>query len=104
MSDTVELCGAGEPFPYAVAVKPERPSAKFLSACEISGVLANGYNFGMDSKKCAEVLRKVADAIESGDVILQDGKVYSAVSHSDFPMTTLHLKFYETGKVPSPTK
>lgn len=52
-------------------------------------------SFGTDREKAASFLRLLADKIESGSAILQNGNVYTAAHFEDYTMTALVLKFHE---------
>jgi len=68
-----------------------------LSAYHIAGKPGQ-CSFGMDRQRCADVLRDVADAIESGQYVLQGGGVYTQARRDDYVMTILNLKFHEKEK------
>lgn len=53
------------------------------------------YGFGLDRALTAAGLRKVADAIEFGDVLPQGAEVHGIGKADDFTLTTLTLTFAE---------
>lgn len=55
------------------------------------------YRFGLDSADAAASLRKLADEIESGNVLLQGARVFGIAKLDDFAITTLRLSFAEKG-------
>jgi len=82
-----------EKFPVAIAEKPAK-----LSAYDFAATTSSEYQFGMDRERAAALLRKLADKIESGEAILQSGRVVTTCSREDYPMTFLRLTFYEGPK------
>lgn len=53
------------------------------------------YGFGLDAPSTARALRKLADALESGEVLLQKVTVYAQAHHDDFPTCGLVLQLVE---------
>lgn len=53
------------------------------------------YGFGVDRALTAASLRKIADAIESEDLLPQGAEVHGIASVDDFTLTTLRITFAE---------
>jgi hypothetical protein len=66
-----------------------------LSALDFSTELTQGFAFGIDKERPAATLRRLADMMESGQVLLQTARVTSFASSKDFTLTGLRLVFAE---------
>lgn len=53
------------------------------------------YPFGIGPERCAIELRKFADDVAAGRVMLQRVTVKSIVEKDDFPMSHLEIEFFE---------
>ena len=53
------------------------------------------HSFGINQKRTADELRVFADKIEKEEVIMQSIGVTSEVVNDDFPMSWLHIRFFE---------
>jgi hypothetical protein len=51
------------------------------------------YGFGIDQPKTALALRRLADDIEAGQVLINKACVYDVLLNGDFPGSTLLLTF-----------
>lgn len=62
---------------------------------DVSGSLEQGWRFGftVDRKPLADYLRKLADGIEGGQVIVQKFETQSSVQQQDFTIDGLKLTF-----------
>jgi hypothetical protein len=53
------------------------------------------FHFGIDKEKTAELLREIADKIDTGRYALQSARVASIARNEDFPITTVRISFSE---------
>lgn len=71
-----------------------------LSANDFSKRTTAGFTFGADAKATAARLRRLADDIESGQVLLQNVEIKGAASAEDFTNIVVTLTLHE--RVPAP--
>jgi hypothetical protein len=67
---------------------------------------AGKYSFGVDEAKTAEALRKLADEIESGRVVLYSVSTSSHATHEEFTIREVTIEVLEesAGKRPQKIK
>lgn len=53
------------------------------------------FPFGIGPERAAKELHMFADKIASGEYLLQVVETNYKVTHDDFPMSHLHIEFYE---------
>lgn len=70
------------------------PEVRRLDAYQFSGYDSPNVSFGMDPKKCADVLRAIAERVESGEYILQSGGVFTYAQRDEYHMTVVNVKFH----------
>jgi hypothetical protein len=59
------------------------------------GNIRPAFILGIDAAEMAKALRRLADRIESGDVAVQTGTVYTLADAEDFVRSAMVLKFAE---------
>lgn len=65
---------------------------------------AGKYAFGIDETKAVQLLRKLADELEAGEVALYSVSTACHASHEDFTVRELVIEFLEEVPVVSPLK
>jgi (p)ppGpp synthase/HD superfamily hydrolase len=56
---------------------------------------ASRYSFGIDATNTAAALRRLADAIDRGEITIESVRVQSLATADDFTSTLLRLKVHE---------
>jgi hypothetical protein len=67
---------------------------KFLSAVDCAG-RAGKYAFGLDEAKTVHLLRKLADDLEAGNVVLQSVTTSSHATHEEFAVQEYVIEVLE---------
>lgn len=68
----------------------ESPLSSHLFVAKVTN-----YGFGVDPERTADALRRLADALDTKDVLLQKVTVYSQVCADEFPGCGLVLRLVE---------
>jgi hypothetical protein len=89
VSEVASLYGPDSGFPVDAVAKSE-PGEEAISG--------SGYRFGVSSKRVAERLRKIADAIESTGVAIQGFTETKKRDVNDFALTETTIIFAEPEK------
>lgn len=83
-----------EPYPIAPIGKPDLVPHR-LDAYQLSGYDGPTASFGMSQHKTAEILRDMANRIESGEYLLQSAGILSRAEKADYHMTYFTLEFHQ---------